>query len=165
MSAKDKMEENLLGWSDIKDHLPRLREAAKGHCFEIGVRGGMSTSALLAGIEEHGGHLWSVDIDDCNVFPAHPNWTFVRSNSSLDAERLKNSLPESLDLLFVDGDHTYEGAFSDLSKFGPMAKRIFVHDTEAPDYPGVRQAVEEFAKQFERKVIWHSGSFGMAEIE
>jgi predicted O-methyltransferase YrrM len=36
--------------------------------MEIGVRSGVSTSALLAGIEEHGGKLYSFDINNCDVF-------------------------------------------------------------------------------------------------
>jgi hypothetical protein len=46
-----------------------------------------------------------------------------------------------------------------------MAKRIFVHGTNAPNFPGVRKAVEEFVKETGRKLIYHSGSYGMAEIE
>lgn len=108
--------------------------------------------------------MWSVDVNDCRVFEGHPNWTFAQANSIKDAADIKNILPESLDVLFVDGDHTYEGALSDLANFGAMAKRIFVHDTSAPDFPGVRRAVEEYVKLSSRTVIYHEGSYGMAEI-
>lgn len=159
MSAKAAYEFHLANWSDIRDHLPRLYEAAKGNCLEIGVRSGVSTSALLAGIEKHGGHLWSMDIDDCRVFEGHPNWTFLRADS-------QNVIPfpdiEIFDLAFVDGDHTHEGALNDLRNC--RAWRIFVHDTDAPNFPGVRKAVEDFVEETGRKVIYHSGSFGMAEI-
>lgn len=163
MSARPKYEYHLGHWSDIQDHLPRLYAAAKGDCLEIGVRSGVSTSALLAGIEERGGHLYSIDINDCRIFEGHPCWTFHNVNS-----QMVNVLPsqiEKLDLLFVDGDHTYEGALADLHNYGPKAKRIFVHDTDAPDFPGVRQAVDEFVKKSGRKVTYHPGSFGMAEIQ
>ena len=161
MSARHKYEYHLTHWSDIQDHLPRLYEAARGNCLEIGVRSGCSTSALLAGIEEHGGHLYSMDIDDCRVFDGHPNWTFM----NIDTVQGKAELPaKEWELAFIDGDHSYEGALSDLTKFGIKAKRIFVHDTDAPDYPGVRKAVDEFVKQTGRKVTYHHGSYGMAEI-
>jgi hypothetical protein len=163
LSAKPKYDYHLTHWSDIQDHLPRLRSAAHGNCMEIGVRSGCSTSALLAGIEERGGHLWSVDINDCPVFAGHPDWTFYRADSIKD-EAVKTLLAKDYEVLFVDGDHSYEGALSDLQAFGPRSKRIFVHDTEAPDYPGVRKAVEEFVKQANRQVTYWPGSYGMAEI-
>lgn len=164
MSAKLAYDHNLQNWSDIQGHLPTLFEAARGFCLEIGTRGGCSTSALLAGIEEHGGHLWSIDLNDCPVFKGHPNWTFIQADSIKDAADTKLILPESLEVLLVDGDHSYEGAFSDLHNFGSMAKRIFVHDTDAPDFPGVHRAVEDYAKREGKVVTWHEGSFGMAEL-
>jgi hypothetical protein len=163
LSAKTKYDYHLSHWSDIQDHLPRLRAAARGNCLEIGVRSGCSTSALLAGIEEHGGHLYSVDINDCQVFRGHPDWTFYCADSIKD-EAIKKLLANDYEVLFIDGDHTFEGAMSDLESFGPRAKRIFIHDVDAPDYPGVKLAVETFAKKTGRKVTYWPGSFGMAEI-
>ena len=163
MSAKNAYQHHLTNWSDIQDHLSRLFEAARGNCLEIGVRSGVSTSALLAGIEEHGGHLWSVDINDCPAFHGHPQWTFRRADTVNDFTA-RELLSKEYDVLLIDGDHSYEGALSDLKNFGPLAKRIFVHDTAAPDFPGVKKAVEEFVKQAKRKVTYHAGSYGMAEI-
>ena len=134
--------------------------------MEIGVREGISTSAILAGIEENGGHLWSFDINDCRVFDGHPDWTFTQANTIADSAKVRAAIPSDIQMLFVDGDHSYEGALSDLENFGPLARRIFVHDTDCPDtYPGVRKAVEEFISKSGRSVRWHSGSYGMAEIE
>jgi hypothetical protein len=84
LSARNAYEYHLKNWSDIQDHLPRLYEAAKGNCMEIGVRSGVSTSALLAGIEAHGGHLYSFDINHCDVFHGHPQWTFTKLTASLN---------------------------------------------------------------------------------
>lgn len=164
MSAKIAYHYHLSKWSDIQDHLPLLKKSAKGNCLEIGVRTGVSTSALLAGVEENGGHLYSVDVNPCHVFAGHPHWTFMQADSIAHKESLKSLVPDKLSLLFVDGDHTYEGALSDLKTFGILADKILVHDTEAPDFPGVRKAVEEFAEEHGRKVTFHSGSYGMAEI-
>lgn len=134
--------------------------------MEIGVREGISTSAILAGIEENGGHLWSFDINDCRVFDGHPDWTFMQADTIADSAKVRAAIPSDIQMLFVDGDHSYEGALSDLENFGPLARRIFVHDTDCPDtYPGVRKAVEEFISKSGRSVRWHSGSYGMAEIE
>ena len=162
MSAKAAYQYNLRNWSDIQAHLPRLYEAAKGECLEIGVRSGVSTSALLAGLEEHGGHLYSLDINDCPVFAGHPQWTFIRGNSVI--ADLTPNIPK-FDLVFVDGDHTRFGAQMDLDTYGRKGTVVMVHDTDCPDtFPGVREAVENFVKETGRSVIWHHGSYGMAEI-
>lgn len=89
----------------------------------------------------------------------------MQADSVAHRDSLKSFVPDKLSLLFVDGDHTYEGALSDLKTFGVMADRILIHDTDAPDFPGVRQAVEDFVKETGRKVHYHPGSYGMAEIQ
>lgn len=165
VSAREAYEKWQVEWSDIHDHLPRLFEAAKGNCLEIGVRGGVSTSALLAGLEAHGGHLLSIDIDDCShLFKGHPQWSFYRLNSVQEAAVVRSLLPETLDLLFIDGDHTFEAVFADLLNYAPQAERVLLHDTEAAEWPGVRQAVEAYVARGGCRVAWHSGSYGMAEI-
>ena len=70
----------------------RCTTAARGNVLELGVRAGVSTAALLAGVSDHGGHVWSVDRDDCApVFAGHPHWTFIQGDS------LDNlSVPEEL---------------------------------------------------------------------
>ena len=164
MSARTAYEYNLRNWSDIQAHLAKLFDGAQGECLEIGVRSGVSTSAILAGLEERGGFLHSVDMQNCPIFEGHPQWQFIQSDSVKCWPELLQVLPGSLDMLFVDGDHTYEGALSDLRHFGVRAKTIFVHDTDAPDFPGVRQAVEQYCDETKRPVIYYGESYGMAEI-
>jgi predicted O-methyltransferase YrrM len=162
LSVQEGYDANLAKWSDVQDHLPLLRKLARGNVMEIGVRSGVSTSALLAGIEDNGGKLYSVDINPCQAF-SHPDWIFIQTDSITGAEELKKMIPAELELLFVDGDHSYEGCLSDLNNFGPRAKTILVHDTIS-DFPGVIQAVKEFAASSGRPVTYHEGSYGMAEI-
>jgi len=132
--------------------------------MEIGVRDGVSTAALLMGLEDHGGHLISIDIADCRRFE-HAQWSFHQLDSMKDHEVVKLLLPEKLDLLFIDGDHEYESVISDLRNYGPRADIILLHDTDIPDvFPGVRRAVEKFCEETERPVTFYLGSHGMAEI-
>lgn len=129
---------------DTHAHLPFLREHARGNVLEIGVHCGISTTALLAGLEEHGGHLWSVDVHpSCRyVWYGHPQWTFI---CPWAGDKLDESL--RFDLAFVDGDHAYEEVAEDLEacricvKSGGM---ILCHDADSPSFPGVRQAINEF---------------------
>ena len=165
MTASQAYSTNLKLWSDIQDHLPLLKDSAHGDCMEIGVRGDMSTSAILAGIEEKGGHLYSVDINHCPIFHGHPQWTFINEDSH-KPELIWPKLPEKLELLFVDGDHTYEGCLRDLINYAPRAKKVLVHDTGCPvTFPGVRLAVEEYAASMKRNLSFNSGSYGMGIIE
>lgn len=130
------------GITDVHDHLPFFRKQAHGNILEIGVRHGASTSAFLSGVEDNGGHVYSVDTEDCSLFAGHPQWTFLHLNSVKDAIRIKELVPNVLDLLFVDGDHSYDSVFSDLCNYGPRAKQIFAHDTEQRD---VRAAIDAYS--------------------
>jgi hypothetical protein len=60
--------------------------------------------------------------------------------------------PKSLDFVFIDADHGYEGCLRDLRAWYPKVKPggIFSgHDYENTSYPkfGVTQAVKEFAAE------------------
>lgn len=172
MSARERYNENLIQWSDVQAHLPRLFEAAKGRVLELGVRHGVSTSALLAGVEEHGGHVWSVDTDpNCaQVFAGHPQWTFINTHSE-DWPTIKQAMGgeiEPLDALFIDTGHTYKLTIDELNLYGPwMAKdgRIFLHDTDdGSTFPGVRRAIYEYCGL--EAMFWlHPGSYGLGEIQ
>lgn len=49
-----------------------------------------------------------------------------------------------IDLLFVDGDHSYEGCRADLANFGPFAAVVCCHDIGNLHWHGVERAVREF---------------------
>lgn len=53
---------------------------------------------------------------------------------------------ESIDLLWIDGGHSYEFVRSDLDKFGPWTKRIALHDWDNPIWGSIRQAVEDYLR-------------------
>lgn len=153
------------GLTDIHHHLPRLREAACGAVLEIGVRFGSSTAALLLGLEEQGGHLWSVDTDPCEfargLFEGHPQWTFVHGDS-----RNVTGLPGEIDLLFVDGDHSYEGVLADLMNFGPRAHTIMLHDANRrTGTPAVMNAIGVFLRRNPgKRMRCYTDSHGLAVL-
>lgn len=142
-------------WSDIQDHLPYLFQRAGGNVVELGTRHGVSTAALLAGIEERDGHLWSIDVDKgCGaIFAGHPDWTFV-SGSSLDGNVMDYVLalmapmsPRPLDLLFVDTLHTWAHVLKELLLWGPLVRPggvIVAHD--AVTFPDVARALTDYAQ-------------------
>lgn len=144
--------------SDIQHHLGLLYSLAHGNVLELGTRGGVSTAALLAGVERSGGHVWSIDIDpNCAlVFIAQLTaaqaettvqlWTFIHGNSTDPDLTASKTGGDPFDLLLIDTDHTWEQASAELALWGPHVARggtIAMHDPET--FPGVRRAAQEFA--------------------
>ena len=62
-----------------------------------------------------------------------------------------------IDLLFLDGDHSYAGCMSDLTTYGPLAKVIAVHDTNS-NFVGVWESVISYFRSN------HVGCFSRAEF-
>jgi hypothetical protein len=148
-TAQERYPEVAAAESDIRRHLPRLREEARGTVLELGVRGGSSTVALLAGLEERGGTLWSVDVDPASaaVFPDHAQWRFVLADSRDEPTVAGAGLPDELDVLFIDTIHTYEQVRDELAVWGDRVVEggvILFHDTDS--YPPIRRAISEWCK-------------------
>jgi len=156
-------------WSDVQTHLPRLFAHSHGTVLELGVRAGVSTAALLAGVEVVGGTVWSVDRDDCSpLFAGNPQWRFVQADS-LDERALDAAgLPASLDLLFIDTEHTADRTARELALWGTRVRCggvIYLHDTDDPaTMPGVRDAMEAYCRERGIVPIYHAGSYGLGEI-
>ena len=120
---------------DMYDYSPYLRSVGRGNILEIGTRGGVSTAAFLLGVEEHGGHVYSVDInDDCkDLYAGHPQWTFIRGNSNTQMREIMNNVDGWFDVLFIDGDHSYDAVCRDLGNFVQWVRKgglILMHDVD-----------------------------------
>lgn len=131
-------------WVDCVPHYPTLiRLASEAQTvIEWGVRGGVSTWALLDGLPGDG-HLVSVDIDACVVPPrvsGDSRWTFLVGDD-LDPV-IQAQLPSDPDLIFIDTSHTYGQTVAELAyALGLAPRRIALHDYELE---AVRRAVDEF---------------------
>jgi cephalosporin hydroxylase len=154
--------------SDIQHHLPLLYSLAHGNVLELGTRTGVSTAALLAGVEAHGGKVWSVDIDErsANVAAGHPLWTFVHGSSTNPDLIASKTGAEPFDLLLIDTEHTFSQAAAELALWGPHVApggTICMHDPET--FPGVRRAATEFAGKMGWPITFVLPNNGMAVIE
>ena len=159
----------LLMWSDVQAHLPRLYAAAKGIVVELGVRAGISTTALLAGVEAHQGELWSVDRNcGCGALFHHPQWRFICADSLEAAAFEAAGMPEFVDMVFIDTDHEYPHTLEELRFWGSRAKSggvIYLHDTDdLSTFPAVRQALHEYSLQTRHPYWLYPGSYGLGEI-
>ena len=56
----------------------------------------------------------------------------------------KHFRKESVDCLFIDGDHTYNGTKSDIQQFIPLMKPNALVVFDDYNFPGVKQALDEF---------------------
>lgn len=127
--------------SDINEHLPRLKVLASlcDKVVELGVRSGVSTTALLAGLDERVKvgprpfrQLHSFDIADCRNpllqaladDPHNVEWIFTRGDSR------EIDIPPC-ELLFIDTLHNGEQLAAELERHHDhVAKWIVLHDTE-----------------------------------
>jgi predicted O-methyltransferase YrrM len=172
-------------WSDIQGHLPTLHgEVASrpgARVLELGVRWGTSTSALLAGAEESGGHVWSVDI----AAPSVPDWWAgtglwtLTVGDDLDPA-VAAAQPAELDVLFIDSSHTFDQTAGELRLYVPRVRPggvVLMHDVEldGPDRsyirPGgtdvpfpVARALDEFCAETSREWEARTGSYGLGII-
>ena len=65
--------------------------------------------------------------------------------------RAANEVPDNLDFVYIDGEHSYEGVFNDLCTWTKKVKMggiIAGHDYNHPNLPGIKKAVDEFLRRF-----------------
>jgi cephalosporin hydroxylase len=102
--------------------------------LEIGVRWGTSTNAFLYGMRDRLRKdpkltLYSMDIADCSGVvkddTLRPYWKFIKTDSKV------YDWNSPIDVLLIDGDHSYEGVKADYEKYMPFVKDggvILIHD-------------------------------------
>ena len=149
------------------------RDATDGPFAEIGRFKGGSTfifaSALPAGVE-----LWSYDLHvalradmpgeqlDAELHEALARYGLEHKVHLIVADSRKVEPPSStLEVLFIDGDHSYEGARADFDRWSAFVRsggHVLLHDAVDSGgygnvYPGVARAVEEISREpgWERK--------------
>lgn len=156
MTAQEKWHQyrHEVPYHDMSDYMDFLREVAVGNVFEIGVRDGVSTAALLMGVHSRGvGHVYSVDINpNCAHALSDPAWSFIHGHSQ---EIIK---PEfQLDVLLIDGDHSYRSVMMDYLRFSPLVKRgglILMHDVEPSAMYRERIVTEKWFPLDECELAW-----------
>jgi predicted O-methyltransferase YrrM len=99
---------------------------------EIGMRGATSTLAWLLAAREVFGRVWSMDIDRCERGLANIEASgFSDIHTFLQGDSRELEFPGPLDVLFIDGDHSYEGVVADYDRHVPRVRSggvVFLHD-------------------------------------
>ncbi len=141
--------------------------------YEIGVSGGHTYSHILSSCKDlkewHGVDIWKPS-EGYEVRPNGVKWDHEANYNKVVAfaEKYKNKAflhrltseeasseieDESIDIVFIDADHSYEGVRDDIMYWAPKVKSggiVCGHDYDVPRFPGVRKAVLEF---FEEKYV------------
>jgi predicted O-methyltransferase YrrM len=143
------------------------RDAQSGPFVEIGRFKGGSTLTFATALPE-GVELWSYDLHvalrpdmpgaelDAELAAALERFGLAHKVHLLVADSRKVEPPSrELELLFVDGDHSYEGARADFDRWGAFVRpggHLLFHDAVDRGgygnvYPGVQRAVEEVERE------------------
>lgn len=69
-----------------------------------------------------------------------------------DSIKIGREWKTEIDLLWIDGGHSFNYVYSDLINFGPHSRVIALHDYDNPIWETIRQAVEIFIGKYPE---WH----------
>jgi hypothetical protein len=129
--------------SDINEHLPTLYKYAT-ECesvFETGVRGCVSSWALVHGLIRNGKSSRRILLNDISACPIDKLLSATKDlNIDVKFEWINNlnlTMTESVDLTFIDTWHVYGQLKRELAKFAPRTnKYIIMHDTTLDEVYG-----------------------------
>jgi predicted O-methyltransferase YrrM len=150
-----------------------IRQVKPHKVIEVGRYRGGSTLVIAAAMNGEG-EFWSIDIGEqgYNLPPSMGNQFDKRLASVCDRYGLRANLVTGdsrtidvdtgeVDLVLIDGDHTYEGAKNDFERFGRRTRRggsllvddVFDEPLFENQHLGVRRVVEEVIAQGGFKLI------------
>jgi len=133
---------------DSSIQVPEVERLEPGQVYlEVGVDRGKSLSiakmVAKEGVEVHG--------VDLRPDPEVPGTFFHLFDST------KFKLDKKVDVIFIDGDHTYEGCKADIDNWYPQMAEggvMLFHDCDETS-PGVVQAVKEFVDEHKFKDVFY----------
>lgn len=146
---------HIWGWmTPVELYWLRDTAATVESVVEVGCLHGRSAYALLEGCpgpvycvdpwtDDDGNDAYQSFLSSCGHFP---NLRAQRTTSTEAARIFALDPVETVDMVFLDGDHEYESVLVDIATWLPLTRRILCgHDYANADdgYPGVRRAVTE----------------------
>lgn len=135
---------------DMEVVVPEIEKLQEHQVYlEVGVDQGKSLSVarMVAG---EGVRVWGIDL---KPDPKVEGTSFLQG----DSKEIAKSWQKKIDVLFIDGDHSYRGCKADIDSWYPhMAEGgvMLFHDCDESS-PGVVKAVNEFAEKINKEVYTH----------
>lgn len=117
---------------------------------EVGVRDGRTTFHLLDHCPEL--TIYAIDMSIKEFYNKEVANKYksrlipIEATSEVAADRIPDC---SLDLVFIDANHSYDYVKKDIIKYTPKLKENGLLTGHDIDYPGVNQAVNEMIKQYD----------------
>jgi predicted O-methyltransferase YrrM len=153
--------------------------------LEIGTANG-GTLFLFAHSASVNAHLISIDLPGGKFGGGYPVWkiplyeSFIGTGQTLQlirgdshSDAVAQKIKQSLDLLYIDGDHTYEGVKRDYEMYGPMVNKggmivfhdIVVHPRETGcEVSRFWEEVKQGKRYTEIVEDWNQGSCGIGVL-
>jgi len=117
---------------------------------EIGVRRGGTTFHLLDTIQDL--TIYAIDTDISQFYSKSIKEKYgtrlvpIQGFSENVADQIPNN---SIDIIFIDGNHSYEYVYKDIVKYSSKLKPAGLLTGHDIDYPGVNRAVKELVVKFD----------------
>ncbi len=137
---------------DMEVLVPEVHALKSGQRYlEVGVDKGKSLSVAKM-VAQKGVEIFGVDLLDD---PKVPGTNFIQGDSKKVSKDW--NMTKKINVLFIDGDHTYEGCKADIEAWLPHMIEdgvMLFHDCDETS-PGVVRAVEEFSQSRGFKEVWY----------
>lgn len=157
--------------------LQNIIESLPSNPHAVNIGAGCGTSGLCV-IQRSDAFLTTIDIEEDKATGSLKGERNAFQNSGIEyKDRHEQILGDSIeigkkwkkkvDLVFIDGNHTYEYAAGDIKTWLPHIKKngiIVVHDYQE-HFPGVRKAVNELLKPHYNEIIIADTANTMAAFE
>jgi len=119
---------------------------------EIGIAGGNHARNMFENLDIK--HLYLIDaILQSPLLPNLKKFSDKFSLIIVPSPMAAKEVKEQLDFVYIDADHSYDGAKNDLEAWYPKVKAGGVFCGHDYNYPGVEKAINEFAKSKDLKLF------------